>query len=35
MKAMTHSKAVEQDGLPVELSKLELQQDWTDVMELH
>ena len=33
-KAMTNTKAVGPDGLPAELLKLRLQQDWTILLEL-
>ena len=35
MKAMANAKAVGPDGLPAELLKLGLQQDWTFLRELH
>ena len=35
MKAMANAKAVGPDGLPAELLKLGLQQDWTILRELH
>ena len=35
MKAAANAKAVGPDGLPVELLKLGLQQDWTILLELH
>ena len=35
IKTTANAKAVGPDGLPVELLKLGLQQDWTIVLELH
>ena len=35
MKAMANAKAVGPDGLPAELLKLGLQQDWTILLELY
>ena len=35
IKAMASAKAVGPDGLPAELLKLGLQQDWTILLELH
>ena len=35
MKAMANEKAVGPDGLPAELLKLGLQQDWTILLEFH
>ena len=35
MKTTTNAKAAGPDGLPAELLKLELQQDWTILLELH
>ena len=35
MKAMANAKAMRPDGLPAELLKLGLQQDWTILLELH
>ena len=35
IKAMANAKAVGPDGLSAELLKIELQQDWTILLELH
>ena len=35
MKAIAKAKVVEPDGIPVELLKLQLQQDWAILLELH